>query len=157
MNRVLVAGLRAQGFTCSIGELPRLRPWLRVAPAVTLVGAVLALALDSVAGFTLLAGISWACHLLGNHPADLFYNLWWRRWTGAAALPRYPAPRRFACGVAAGWLGLIAVFLAAGLERAATLAAAVLVFAALLVIATDWCLGALLYHLARRLSRDPGR
>jgi hypothetical protein len=70
-------------------------------------------ALTAVATLLAMPILLWAlmpfgtiCAIRGVHPFDLIYNLGLRHLLGTQRLPRYAAPRRFACLFATTWLGI---------------------------------------------------
>jgi hypothetical protein len=92
-----------QGFVGLSDEtLAEAGPWLRLAPAIWSVWTALA----SPVMVWALAPLAALGAVLPWHPFDLIYNHGIRRFTGGQILPRYRAPRRFACVVATGWLAL---------------------------------------------------
>ena len=143
-----------QGFVGLTDEdLSRVEPWLRFAPAICAAWAAVATGVGSVAGLLVLAAIAMLGTLLPHHPFDAFYNHGVRRVLGARPIPRYGAPRRFACGVASVWLTATAATFAAGATIAATLLGAAFTVVALVPVVTGFCVPSFLFQQGRRLVR----
>lgn len=100
-------------------ELPesvmiQIHPWLRLAPAFSLVWAAVGILLRSP--WILLALVPfpiWAA-ATRRHPFDYLYNRIFRKRLGTISLPPYPAPRRFTFLISGIWLGLVALGYLAG-------------------------------------------
>src|SRR6266516_6722259 len=97
--------LAMQGFIgLDDAALAEIGPWLRLAPAIcsalTAVATLLAMPILLLA----LMPFETICAIRGAHPFDLIYNLGLRHLLGTRRLPRYAAPRRFACLLATLWL-----------------------------------------------------
>lgn len=147
--------LEIQGFvgledTC----LAEVGPWIRLTPglctAVIVAGTVLALP----AMLWALVPIALFGAVFPRHPFDLFYNLAFRRFTGTAALPPNGAPRRFACGMAAVWIGATAVAFTAGFPPVGYALGGVLSAVGLLVSTTHFCIPSLIYRFVTRTQLD---
>jgi len=142
-------GLRGQGFASpSDGELARLAPWLRLAPALSGLVALVGTLLQAP---TLLLGLAVAlaaCAVGPHHPVDFLYVLVARRFTGGPCLPRNPPARRFACAVACVWALSVAGLLASGLTTAATVVGVAFALTAQVPATSGFCPGAWLYWRA---------
>lgn len=138
--------LAMQGFVgFDDAALAQIGPWLRVAPAIcsalTAVGTLLAMQnmLWALMSFGLI------CAIHGAHPFDLVYNLGFRHVLGTQRLPRYPTPRRFACLVAAAWLGVTGSMFLFGIPVLGYTLGAALALATGIAASTDFCAGCFMY------------
>src|SRR5207244_6362381 len=80
-------------------------PWLRLSPAICMIWAAVGTVLASPAILWSLMPFAALGAVFPWHPFDAIYNYGLRHWLGTPRLPRYRAPRRFACAVATIWLG----------------------------------------------------
>ncbi len=78
--------------------------WLRLSPAICMVWAAIGTILSSYAVIWSLMPFAALGAILPNHPFDAIYNYGIRYLLKTRPLPRYRAPRRFACGFATVWL-----------------------------------------------------
>src|SRR5438046_6540271 len=107
--------LEAQGFVgLDDVTLAEAGPWLRLAPAICAAWAALGTALGSPALIWALMPFAALGAVLRGHPFEVIYNYGIRHLLGTRRLPRYNAPRRFACAVATVWLGATGLALYAG-------------------------------------------
>lgn len=140
--------LMLQGFACD--DDPRVlasAPWLRFTPALSTLWLVAGVAARSPAllwGFAVVSAVGAA----GWHAFDALFNTLIRRLVGAAPLPRNPAPRRFAMGLAAVWSAAAGLLLHAGYTRSGVAAGGALALAGALVATTHFCLGSWAYRHA---------
>jgi len=145
--------LAMQGFIgLDDAALAEIGPWLRLTPAICL-------ALTAVATLLALPIVLWAlmpfgvtCAIRGIHPFDLPYNLGLRQLLGTRRLPRYAAPRRFACLLATLWLGITGSAFFAGVPLLGYALGAALVLATGVAATTDFCAGCFIH---RRLIGAP--
>jgi hypothetical protein len=143
-----------QGFVgLTDADLLRVEPWLRFAPAICAAWAAVATGVGSATGLLVLAAIAVLGALLPHHPFDAFYNHGVRCVLGAPPIPRYGAPRRFACGVASVWLTGTAAMFAAGASIAAALLGTAFTIVALVPVVTGFCVPSFLFQQGRRLVR----
>lgn len=147
----IAARLRMQGFACEYDPVvTRLEPWLRWTPGLSALWIIAGTALREppvLWAFALVAALGAA----GWHPMDALFNHVVRHPLGLPALPRNPAPRRFAMAIAAAWSAFEGLLFAAGYPRLGLAAGALLSAAAVLVFMTHFCLGSWLWH---RLGLD---
>src|SRR5574341_245051 len=140
--------LEMQGFTGLSNEtLAEVGPWLRLAPAICMVWTAVATASASPAMVWALAPLAALGAALPWHPFDLIYNYGIRRFTGARPLPRYRAPRRFACAMATVWLALTGWAFYLGAALAGYALGFSLALAALAPVTTDFCIPSVIYGL----------
>lgn len=135
-------------------ELPRLEPWLRFAPAICAAWAAVATSVGSTTGLLALAAIAVMGAMLSRHPFDAVYNQGIRRVSGAPPIPRYGAPRRFACAVAAVWLTGTAAAFAAGAPGLGVALGMAFTGVALVPVVTGFCVPSFVFQQGRRLARN---
>jgi hypothetical protein len=101
--------LEVQGY-CNIDSdrLDETANWLRLAPAVCMIGVLAGTLLQSPLILAALAPIAFLGIILPHTPFGYLYNFVIRRWTGTARLPENKAPRRFACLIATLWVSATA-------------------------------------------------
>jgi hypothetical protein len=137
-----------QGFTGLSDEtLAEVGPWLRLAPAICMVWTAVATAITSPAMVWMLAPLAALGAMLPWHPFDLIYNHGIRHFTGTQALPRYRAPRRFACLVATVWLALAGWAFYIGATMTGYALGFSLALAALAPVTTDFCIPSFIYGM----------
>jgi hypothetical protein len=140
--------LRMQGFTdVSDRDLHDVQLWLRLSPAVCMVGVALGTALASPVIIGILMPISALGAIYPYNLFDLIYNHGIRRVTGSAPLPRRRAPSRFACLVATIWLGLILWAFLAGAVVIGYILGGAMVFVAGLMTFMHYCIASHLYRM----------
>jgi hypothetical protein len=140
--------LEMQGFVGLSDEtLAEVRPWLRLAPAVCMIWTVVASALASPIMIWALTPLAALGAALPWHPFDFVYNHGIRRLTGGNLLPRYRAPRRFACLVATMWLALTGLAFYGGFTMTGYALGFSLALAALAPVTTDFCIPSFIYGL----------
>jgi Domain of unknown function (DUF4395) len=141
--------LAMQGFTgLDDTTLAEIGPWLRVAPAICSVLIAIATLLAIPIALWALMLLAVICAIRGIHPFDLPYNLGLRHLLGTRPLPRYDAPRRFACLLAALCLGITGSAFFAGVPLLGYALGAALVLAIGVAAATDFCMGCFIHwHL----------
>jgi hypothetical protein len=143
--------LEAQGFVgLDDGALAEVGPWLRLAPALCATWAAVGTALASPLVVWALVPFAALGALRQGHPFDALYNHVFRHLLGTRRLPPYSAPRRFACGVGAVWLGLTGGAFFAGVSVVGYALGAAFVLTALLTTLTDFCIPSLVYGLLVR-------
>ena len=145
--------LEMQGF-CGLddAEVRRLDPWLRVAPAVCGAWTLAATAFGSATALWVLAVFALAGVVLPVHPFDVPYQWGVRRWTGGPPIPRYTAPRRFACAVAGLFVTAAAVAFTLGAPVVGSVLGYVLVAATAVPVLTGFCAASAVWNrlFARR-------
>jgi hypothetical protein len=152
--------LDIQGFErVDDGTLAPVARWLRLAFALCALLAAVGTIMGSPAVLLVLAAIALLAGLSPVHPFDLIYNHGIRRFTGTGPLPRRGAPSRFACGMGAVLLVVVAWLFAAGHVVAGYVLGGALTATATLVATTDVCLPSLMYRAvrgfpARRVASD---
>jgi hypothetical protein len=135
-----------QGFVGLSDEaLTEAGPWLRLAPAICMVWTAIATINSSPIMVWALAPLAALGAALPWHPFDLIYNYGIRRFTGGRFLPRYRAPRRFACAVATVWLALTGWAFYTGATMAGYALGFSLALAALVPVMTDFCIPSFIY------------
>jgi hypothetical protein len=138
--------------------LARVGPWLRLAPAICATWVAAGLVLWSPAVVLGLVPMAALGATLRNHPFDLIYDRLVRPRTGGPRIPRYRAPRRFACGVGTLWLLGLAGAMVAGPAWLGRFLAIAFVVTALIPATTDFCIPSwtfarLFGHPAERRAR----
>lgn len=133
--------------------LAELRPLLRLAPAVcsTLIAVATLLALPIL--FWALMPLGVICAVTGTHPVNLLYNLVLRHLFGTRRVPRSGAPMRFACLLAALWMGSTSIAFLVSAPLLGYALGAALVLATGVAATTSFCLGCFIYE---RLIGAPG-
>ncbi|HEX6202618.1 MAG TPA: DUF4395 family protein [Thermoanaerobaculia bacterium] len=147
------AFLEMQGFGgLSDEEVRRLDPWVRLAPAVCLVWTLVGTVLASPLVLWLLVPFALLGVVLPVHPFDAPYHFAVRRLTGGPAIPRYRAPRRFACGVAGLWVTATAVAFTLGATTVGSVLGYALVVVAAVPVTTGFCAASAIWNrlFARR-------
>jgi len=111
---------------------------------------VVGILLHSPAFFFALSAILWWNVLVpALNPFEVFYNRVLARSGGRAILPPAPGPRRFAQGMAAAFMVVVAMALREGWTITAWVFEAGLVVAFSALLFGKFCLGAYIYHLLR--------
>ena len=151
--------LEMQGFTgLDDRTVQHVHSWLRLAPALCGTWAAAATATGSTAALWALVPFAALGAILSNHPFDALYNHGARRLTGGPPLPRYGAPRRFACLTATALLVGSATAIETGHETLGTALGWTLVAGASVLVSTGFCVPSFLYRLAVRgahIVRNP--
>ena len=139
--------IEAQGF-CDLDDasLAEFALWLRWSPALCTAVMAVGVALASPAVLWTLAGIALLGALLPFHPFDLLYNYGARHLTGTRPLPRQGPQRRFACGLAAGWLVATGWAFDVGANTAGYALGVPLILVAALVSTTHVCIPSMIYN-----------
>jgi hypothetical protein len=141
--------LDIQGFEEADDEtLARTQHWLRLAPALCGVVALVGIAIASPPVLWGLAAIAAAGAIMPFHPFDLIYLAGVRRFTCGPPLPANGAPRRFACAMGSAWLVATGVLFAAGLDFAGYIVGGALVATAALVATTHICIPSIVFRTA---------
>ncbi len=138
--------LARQGYVGIESEvLEKIAPWTRFSPALctAFMGAGTALASPLLLWIVCTTAVLGA--IFPRHPFDLLYNHLVRRWTGTSPLPKNAAPRRFACGMAGGWLAGTATAFQMGQAALGYALGGILTGLALLVSTTDICIPSMIY------------
>jgi len=119
-------------------------------PRIMFGGVLVATALQSAPLFFVLSAVLWwNVAVPGLNPFEVAYNLLVSARRGLPALAAAPAPRRFAQGMAATFMLLVAVSLVQGWTVAAWVFEALLVVAFSALLFGKFCLGAYIFHLLR--------
>lgn len=140
--------LEAQGFVgLDDDALAEVGRWLRLAPGLCAAWAVVGTALGSPPALWALVPFAALGVLRQGHPFDALYNHGIRHLLGTQRLPPYRAPRRFACAVAAVWLGLAGGAFFAGATVVGYVLGIAFVLAALVPTLTDFCIPSFVYGL----------
>lgn len=147
MNKTIRTRIEMQGFiNLSDSELSEIRPWIKLAPALCLLGVGIGMVTQSSIVFAILIPIAALGSLLPWHPFDLFYSLMIRHWIQGPAIPHYRAPRKIACGVATAWLTVVFVAFNADHIVAANVLAGLFLVTAALPVVIDFCVPSFLYQ-----------
>jgi antibiotic biosynthesis monooxygenase (ABM) superfamily enzyme len=85
--------------------------------------------------------------ILPGHPFDVVYNYGLRHWIKGPRLPRYPAPRHFACVLASLFIIAAALSFQTGAVLTGQVIAGVLIVTAMVPITTGFCVPSFLYRL----------
>jgi hypothetical protein len=113
---------------------------LRTGPVFCMTLAAVGTVLASPGLLLALSGIAALGALLGSNAFDVFYNHGLRHALKGPRLPVYPAPRRFACAVAAAWLVVTAGLMLAGFVAAGSVMGWIMVAMAGVPVATGFCI-----------------
>ena len=149
------ARIEAQGFVgLDAGTLTGINYWLRLAPAICMAWTAVGTALSSPAIVAALVPFAALGAILPGHPFDLLYTHGFRRLLGGPRLPRYPAPRRFACLMGTAMLSGEALALATGRLLLAHILGWGLVTAALVTVTTGFCIPSFVYGLFAGRPRE---
>lgn len=111
------------------------------------------LVLTSIPVLALAAIIALLTVILPYHPFDYLYNYGARRWLDRPRLPRRTAQAKFACGIAAIWLGVIIYLFSASLMVWGYVMGGILLIIALLVSTVDFCIPSLVYNYLFRKNK----
>ncbi len=137
-----------QGFVgLDDATVSEINPWLRLAPAICMTWAAIATFAQSPAGFYTLVPFAVLGVVMRNHPFDALYNHAFRHFLGHDRLPRYGAPRRFACAVASVWLAAAGSAFAAGFSALGIALGCAMVLVAAVPAVTGFCIPSYLYGL----------
>lgn len=138
--------LEMQGFEgLSDEEVRQFNYWLRLAPAICLVWTTVGVALASpvilgaLVPFALLGGLG------DGHPFDVIYNRGIRYWLGRPALPKYRAPRRFACFMASASLTTTAIMFAIGVSVVGYALGGLMMTMMSIMVTTGFCMPSKMY------------
>ena len=131
-------------------SLGLVEPWLRWSPAICTGVIVVGVALASPAVLWGLVPFAALGAAMRRHPFDYVYNLGVRRLTGTPALPEHGAPRRFACGMAAGWLVVTGAAFATGADGAGYALGGALAAVGGLVSVTHFCIPSTIFRFVFR-------
>jgi hypothetical protein len=144
--------LTMQGYG-ALSEEERKSLWLglRFSPALCFAGIALGVVLTSPAVLLAMAATAFVGGFLTpKHPFDYLYDAALRPRLGGPSVPPSPAPRRFACQLAALWVAAIGVAFLVDLTAVAWALAVPLLIVAAVVTTTNWCLPSLIYGLLHR-------
>ena len=119
----------------------------RFKPAVCSALAFVALFTQSVPFTLLLSLLGYWAALFPNHPIDLIYRGGLQTIFGVPDLGPDPAPRRFACGMAATLLLVGVVAWQVGATVVGTIFVAMTALALLTLVVADFCVGSFFYWL----------
>ncbi len=143
--------MEMQGFTgLDDATIRQLDPWIRLAPALCMVWAAAGTALGSAPMIAALVPFAVAGAIGTRHPFDLIYERGFRPRLGTPSIPRYGAPRRFACIVATAWLIATAAAFHAGAMTVGYVLGASLATAAAVPTFSGFCIPSWIYGLVQR-------
>src|SRR5512146_613150 len=107
--------IEMQGFTgLDDRTIDQLDPWIRLAPALCMTWTAIGTALGSATVIAALVPFAIGGAVGTRHPFDVIYERGFRPRLGTPSIPRYGAPRRFACMIATAWLVATAAAFHAG-------------------------------------------
>ncbi len=121
--------------------------WLRLSPAICMMWTAIGTALQSATILWVLAPFALLGALLPGHPFDALYAFGVRPLTGGPAIPRYPAPRRFACLLATIMITSAAWSFQSGWAFSGQICGWALVAAAFVNVTTGFCVPSFIYGL----------
>jgi hypothetical protein len=104
------------------------------------------LVLTNIPILTIAAIIAGLAVILPNHPFDYLYNFSLRQWLKKPKLPPRSAQAKFACGIAAVWLGTIIYLFYASLYVLGYTMGGILFVIAFLVSTIDLCIPSKIYN-----------
>jgi hypothetical protein len=140
--------IEAQGFLgLDDRELAEVGPWLRLSPAICMVWVAIATYFESYMALAILTPLAALGAVLPWHPFDIIYNNGIRHILGTRVLPKYNAPRHFACMVATLWLAGTAWAFYSGATMVGQILGYALVVAAAVPTFTDFCIPSFIYGL----------
>jgi hypothetical protein len=140
--------LEAQGFVgLDDRTLADVGSWLRLSPAICMIWAAIGTGLASPEILWSLMPFAALGALFSGHPFDALYNHGVRHWLGTQRLPRYGAPRRFACVVATVWLAAAGLAFYLGSTVLGYVLGGLLTLAALVPVVTDFCIPSFFWGL----------
>jgi hypothetical protein len=111
------------------------------------------LVLTSIPVLAVAAVIALLAVILPYHPFDYLYNYSLRHWLDRPKLPSRTAQAKFACGIAAIWLGIIIFLFQASLFVWGYVLGGILFVIAFLVSILDFCIPSLIYNNLFRRSK----
>jgi len=123
---------------------------LRTGPVFCMALAAVGTVLANPVLLLALSGIAALGALMGSNAFDVFYNYGLRHVFKGPRLPTYPAPRRFACAVAAAWLVVTAGLMLAGLATAGSVMGWLMVATAAVPVTTGFCVPSFIYRLVTK-------
>lgn len=149
--------LAMQGYG-ALSDQERRAQWLglRFSPILCTALMAIGVALPEPILLFSVAAVAFVGGFRSKHPFDYLYEMVVRPLLAAPPVPPQPAPRRFACKLAGGWLvatGLAFVFAPDAVGYAL---GGVLVAVAVVVSTTNWCLPSLIYAVGTRLLARAG-
>lgn len=146
LSNVRIYRLRAQGYACTREELKTLvfghRFALRLCTVLISIGVITASVY--VLLFTLL--IATLAVFLPYHPFDYFYNHWLSKRMKKPKLPPRSRQLKFACGMAALFVGTTAMLFYGQYHLAGYILGASMMIVALLVSTIDLCIPSMIYN-----------
>ena len=148
ISDVTRARIEAQGFVgLDDRTLAAINYWLRLAPAICMVWTAIGTALTSPIIVSALIPFAALGAILPGHPFDLLYTHGFRHLAGGPRLPRYAAPRRFACLMGTAMLIGTALAFATGWLLVGRILGWGLVGAALVTVTTGFCIPSFVYGI----------
>lgn len=138
--------LEDQGFHLDDAALVEVGPWLRWSPALCAAFIAMGTILASPSVLWTIAGIALLGAALPFHPFDLLYDHGVRHLTGTRPLPHHGAQRRFACGIAAGWLAATGLAFHQGAPVLGYVLGGSMTLAAATVATTHFCFASAIYN-----------
>jgi hypothetical protein len=140
--------IEMQGFVgLDDATLAEVGPWLRLAPAICMLWAVVGTVLAAPTVIWALIPFAALGAIRRGHPFDMIYNYGLRHVLGTRRLPPYNAPRRFACAFATIWLAGTGLAFYVGAPMLGYVLGATLALVALVPTTTDFCIPSFLYGL----------
>lgn len=152
VTQVARARVEMQGFEGLADENIRdIHYWIRLAPLISGVWTTVGLVLGSAVVVWALVPFEVVCATVARHPFNALYMRLVRPRTGAAPIPEYGAPRRFACAFSAVWLTATGALFFAGAPDAARLFGSVIPAIVAVEVATGYCIRCAVYRLTGRM------
>jgi hypothetical protein len=146
--------LEMQGFVGYTScELAEFGPWLRLTTGICAAWTAVATVSGAAGVFWALVPVAVMGVVLPNHPFDAIYNYGLRRRLATRSIPRYGAPRRFACVVASIWLLFTGFAFFVGMPAVGHVLGASMALAAFVPTATDFCIPSFVYQLVAQTRR----
>lgn len=143
--------LETQGYLGMDGaSLGRIKYWLRLTPAICMSWTVLGTLLQSPAVLWTFVALALGGAILPVNPFDSFYHYALRHLFKSPRLPRFPAPRRFSCLLAATMVSVSAWSVQSGFFMPAYIIGAIALLVGLLQVSMGICIPAIIYGLIFR-------
>ena len=148
--------IETQGFLGLSDEtLRQVGPWLRLAPGICAAWVAVGTILGSAWVLWALVPFAVAGAIMSGHPFDVLYNYGARFLTGGPRLPKYGAPKHFACAVGAAWVASTGAAFYFGQAYLGYALGGSMVVAAALPAITDFCIPSFVWGLVFGKPRCP--
>lgn len=156
ISQVRISRIKAQGYDTGITdeEISRHAAGNRFAYQMCTLLFTTGLIFTSISVLTIAAIIALSTVLLPHHFFDYLYNYIIRHWFNRPVLPKRSNQAKFACGIAAIWLGIIIYLFYNSLFVWGYVLGAILLAMALLVSTIDFCIPSLFYNKLFRKGKE---